>query len=193
MVRCYRVGKQQEKDKDTVTGTMRRRPLVITLSTPELARQLCSYGAGKKYLVDNVVYWANPDLIQSDRLANQAARKFRFRNSNRDSRSSTLPDRTTKSLTDPKPPVKAAQLPVESTQKSQFQYKGSERQQMDGFLVQFNSPENKKRRADERQRTKEIQEEERTAAVQAAASLNKTLSVDSVDSSASAEKQGFCM
>ena len=52
------------------------RPL-ITLESPELASKAYGYGRGTKvYSNENPddVWWVNPDLIQSDRIANYRAR-----------------------------------------------------------------------------------------------------------------------
>ena len=56
----------------------RVRPVIITLSTPELAAEMHNHGRGNKR-VNNAnhdeVYWINPDLIKTDRVANYQARK----------------------------------------------------------------------------------------------------------------------
>ena len=55
VVRCFRAGK-----KDSTAS--RSRPLIVTLKTPELARELHMYGNGKKVVGDANV-WINPDLL----------------------------------------------------------------------------------------------------------------------------------
>ena len=54
------------------------RPLIVTVSTPELAQKLHNYGRGRR--VENLsddreFYWCNPDLIETDRKANYKARE----------------------------------------------------------------------------------------------------------------------
>ena len=55
-----------------------RRPVIITMSSPELAAELHNHGRGSKR-VNNAnpdeAYWINPDLIKTDRIANYQARK----------------------------------------------------------------------------------------------------------------------
>ena len=54
----------------------RVRPVVVTLSSPDLARELHNYGRGSRRVNSDssLVYWVNPDLIQADRVANYNAR-----------------------------------------------------------------------------------------------------------------------
>lgn len=54
------------------------RPVVVTVSTPEIAQNLHNYGRGKR--IENLndereYYWCNPDLIETDRKANFKARE----------------------------------------------------------------------------------------------------------------------
>lgn len=50
------------------------RPLIVTVSTPELANDLHNYGRGSKRTRDSRIFWINPDLIQADRVANYKSR-----------------------------------------------------------------------------------------------------------------------
>ena len=53
------------------------RPLIITLSSPDLAAEMHNYGRGRRQVsrADNsLFYWINADLIQADRIANFNAR-----------------------------------------------------------------------------------------------------------------------
>ena len=52
------------------------RPLVITLTTPELANNLHNYGRGQRCKNSSGIYWINADLIPADRLANYKARQL---------------------------------------------------------------------------------------------------------------------
>ena len=69
------------------------RPVIITLSSPELASEMHNYGRGRRKVNladEDEFYWINPDLIQTDRLANYRARKeAKEWRENRASRSST--------------------------------------------------------------------------------------------------------
>ena len=53
------------------------RPLIITVSTPEMAAYLHNYGRGWRIASRNGVFWVNPDLIKADRIANAKARDAR--------------------------------------------------------------------------------------------------------------------
>ena len=57
------------------------RPVIVTLSTPQLAEQVSNYGVGFKVRLEKMEaieglteFWVNPDRIQSDRLADYKAR-----------------------------------------------------------------------------------------------------------------------
>ena len=52
------------------------RHVIITLSNPDMASEMHNYGRGRRQVnSDNsLVYWINPDLIQTDRQANYNAR-----------------------------------------------------------------------------------------------------------------------
>ena len=52
------------------------RNVIITLSTPDLAGEMCNYGKGRRQENDDgsVFFWINADLIQADRTANYNAR-----------------------------------------------------------------------------------------------------------------------
>ena len=71
VVRCTRAGPPKENNV--------ARPLIVTLSTPEMAMAAHNYGYGQRLIVgsdENVIVWCNPDLIKSDRIANYNARKL---------------------------------------------------------------------------------------------------------------------
>lgn len=55
------------------------RPLIITVKTPELARQLHDYGSGLKIVADGKEYYVNQDLILADRIAGYKARQEKKR------------------------------------------------------------------------------------------------------------------
>ena len=53
------------------------RPMIITVSNPELASYLHNYGCGwKRTSSTGQVFWVNPDLIKADRVANYRARQL---------------------------------------------------------------------------------------------------------------------
>ena len=58
--------------RSRVDGSIR--PLILTVSTPELANDLHNYGRGQKRVNDLGTFWINPDLIQADRVANYKVR-----------------------------------------------------------------------------------------------------------------------
>ena len=53
------------------------RPLIATISTPDLAAQIHNYGRGRRVNWRDRYWWVNQDLIQADRLANYNARVTR--------------------------------------------------------------------------------------------------------------------
>ena len=149
---CFRAGKEPtEKDLDPKTGKKKIRPIIVTVSTPTMAKELHSYGTGRKFIVDGKIYWANQDLIWSERKANYDARmkKLDMKSDNNVSKPPAYPPRVArKDSEDPK------------------NYTGSERKQMSSFLEVYNSPDKQKMRAD--------QAAERAAALEAAATINST-------------------
>ena len=51
--------------------------MIITVESPELAAHLHNYGRGWKARDQyNNIYWVNPDLIKTDRIAGYKARKL---------------------------------------------------------------------------------------------------------------------
>ena len=54
------------------------RPVIVMMKTPELAKEFHGYSSGRKYVtISGAEYYANPDLIQADRIANYNARQLR--------------------------------------------------------------------------------------------------------------------
>ena len=70
IVTAYRVGKRSREPDG------KPRPLIITVITPELAKELHNHGRGQKRRIRGAEYWINEDLIQADRVANFRARKL---------------------------------------------------------------------------------------------------------------------
>ena len=74
IVNVFRAGAPRQDGRRT------RRPLIITLSSPQLASQVHKHGRGRRVTFrDNPreVFWLNQDLIKSDRIANAKAREAR--------------------------------------------------------------------------------------------------------------------
>ena len=61
------------------TSKVKRRPLILTLSSPQLAQECHYYGTGRKYIVEGEEYWGNKDLILKDRIAAAKAREVRLK------------------------------------------------------------------------------------------------------------------
>ena len=71
-------------DDDDVQSVFRAGPvqdkprsIIVVLSSPDLAMKLHDYGKGRPLRdIDGkkILYWVNPDLIKSDRVANYKAR-----------------------------------------------------------------------------------------------------------------------
>ena len=68
IIRCYRVGKPKN-------GLPKL--LVVTLPTPERAKDLHNFGNGKKVEFGGNIYCINPDLTAAERVANYKARQDR--------------------------------------------------------------------------------------------------------------------
>ena len=74
IVKCVRAGPK----KDPETGEMRTsRPIIVTVKSPDIAKQLHGYGNGKKVISKSKCWWINPDLTQAERRANFNARQQR--------------------------------------------------------------------------------------------------------------------
>lgn len=75
VIGCFRAGKNRKEDTDNAVNA-KPRPLIVTLSTPNLAKELHNYGNGRMIDRDENI-WVNPDLIYSERKANFSARNRR--------------------------------------------------------------------------------------------------------------------
>lgn len=53
------------------------RPLVVTMQSPELAKEYHKYGNGSRLTTDNQDFWVNPDYMLAERRANYRARQAR--------------------------------------------------------------------------------------------------------------------
>lgn len=74
IVKCVRAGPKM----DPGTGEMRTsRPIIVTVKSPDIAKQLHGYGNGKKVISKSKCWWINPDLTQAERRANFNARQQR--------------------------------------------------------------------------------------------------------------------
>ena len=73
----YKVVRAGPPSKDNTSR--KSRPLIVTMSTPELACSLHDYGRGRKVTNQGTreELWINPDLILADRVANYNARLAR--------------------------------------------------------------------------------------------------------------------
>lgn len=94
---------KQEEDMNTITellqvrcedvervfraGAIKDTPraLIVVMSSPDIAKRAHNYGRGKPIRKDGdgeILYWVNPDLIKTDRVANFKARQLRKSSSN---------------------------------------------------------------------------------------------------------------
>ena len=173
---CSRAGRiPTESDIDPKTKKMKIRPLIVTMSTPELARRLHRYSMGRKFTVDGVEHWVNPDLIRSDRLANWEARKLKLQK--KADRQNAVPKvATPPPVVVPKEnsPVTVPEEPSLAPNTTSPHYKGHIRNQLEDFQKVYNSPEKKAMRAQEKAEREAEKEKERQEAIKTAAQLNTT-------------------
>ena len=73
VLKCIRAGPR--KDRDTGRKAIAR-PIIVTVETPALAKELHKYGNGNKVLSEGEIWWINPDLTISERQANYRARQL---------------------------------------------------------------------------------------------------------------------
>ena len=86
VLKCIRAGPRIDRD----TGRKAiARPIIVTVGTPDLAKELHKYGNGNKVLSEGEIWWINPDLTISERQANYRARQLL---KSRKSRDRLIPD-----------------------------------------------------------------------------------------------------
>ena len=86
VLKCIRAGPRI--DRDTRRKAIAR-PIIVTVGTPDLAKELHKYGNGNKVLSEGEIWWINPDLTISERQANYRARQLL---KSRKSRDRLIPD-----------------------------------------------------------------------------------------------------
>ena len=86
VLKCIRAGPRI--DRDTRKKAIAR-PIIVTVGTPDLAKELHKYGNGNKVLSEGEIWWINPDLTISERQANYRARQLL---KSRKSRDRLIPD-----------------------------------------------------------------------------------------------------
>ena len=60
MVKVFRAGKRDENSNSP-------RPIIVTLTSPDLANRLHKYGNGGRVILEKRVWWINPDLTAGER------------------------------------------------------------------------------------------------------------------------------
>ncbi len=70
IVKVFRAGKRDEKSTFP-------RPIIATMTSPDLAKRLHKYGNGGRVILDKRVWWINPDLTANERKRHFQCRELR--------------------------------------------------------------------------------------------------------------------
>ena len=75
ILKCFRAGAKSNNDDDQ--DLQKNRLVIVSLESPEEARQMHKFGMGNRVALGSHEFWVNPDLTQHERNANFKAREFK--------------------------------------------------------------------------------------------------------------------